>query len=296
MNPDMAMMYLDFVSERHRIWEQRQAGDPQPWTDDPILAGRKFTNVYRVLDPGSQFVFEMADDDPDEHTLMVRALLYRFTNRPEFWRTTRRVMGRWPAVADLDDGTLAEAWRVTKEVLGVQMFSGAYICMPNPGGKFTPGLDKLAATVMLARRVLHPVGSDYCWPELSKVTTLQERFQVLSGPHAMGGFMTQQVLTDWGYVFGPDQENTFVADGPGSRVGAKHLGLKPQDAFRWGRESIHGVTLEGRPPSLMDVQNCFCEFGKYVRFQNRLAPAVTKIYQPVHPGPQPTPVLPKHWR
>lgn len=30
--------FLAFVAERYRIWEQRQAGSPQPWTDDPILA------------------------------------------------------------------------------------------------------------------------------------------------------------------------------------------------------------------------------------------------------------------
>lgn len=32
--------FLAFVVERHRIWEQRQAGLPQPWTSDPVLASR----------------------------------------------------------------------------------------------------------------------------------------------------------------------------------------------------------------------------------------------------------------
>ena len=43
----------------------------------------------------------------------------------------------------------------------------------------------------------------------------------------------------------------------------------------------------------MDVQNTLCEFSKYVRFQSK--PIPTKQYVPAHPGPQPPPVLPKHW-
>ncbi len=54
----MIETYLSFCRERHKIWLKRQAGDPGPWTDDPILATRKFTNVFRILDPGTQFVVQ----------------------------------------------------------------------------------------------------------------------------------------------------------------------------------------------------------------------------------------------
>ena len=48
-----------------------------------------------------------------------------------------------------------------------------------------------------------------------------------------------------------------------------------------------------RKPSLMDVQNCLCEFSKYVRFLEKPKPA--NPYVPAHPGPQPAPLLPGHW-
>ena len=56
VDPDMALDYLEFVEERHRIWEKRRSGEPQPWTEDHVLQDRKFTNVFRVLDYGSQFL------------------------------------------------------------------------------------------------------------------------------------------------------------------------------------------------------------------------------------------------
>lgn len=302
MDVDRCLQYLDFVRERHHVWALRQAGEPGPWTQDETLLTRKFTNVYRVLDPGSQFVFELADDDPDPHDMMMRALLYRFTNRPEFWRVTRDLMGRWPVVADLDNDYLRNRWREARDVLGEQMFSGAYVVMPDPGGKKTMGLDKLAATVELGRRVLHPSGVDYLWPELEKATSLEQRFTVLTRPYAMGTFMTMQILTDWGYVFGPDQENDFVASGPGSRRGAAHLGMPFDLAMMWAHnEAQHNPTMPRlytpsggqRPPSYMDVQNTLCEFDKYVRCESRTQPG--KPYVPVHPGPQPRPTLPTHW-
>ncbi len=39
-----------FVHERHQIYLRRQAGQPKPWTANPILQQYRFTNVYRELD------------------------------------------------------------------------------------------------------------------------------------------------------------------------------------------------------------------------------------------------------
>ena len=47
--------YWRFAAERMRIFHQRAAGMPWPWTDDPVLSRHKFTNVYR------------ADERPYEH-------------------------------------------------------------------------------------------------------------------------------------------------------------------------------------------------------------------------------------
>jgi 5-hmdU DNA kinase-like protein len=35
-----------FAAERQAVFHRRAAGEPPPWTSDPVLAARKFTNVY----------------------------------------------------------------------------------------------------------------------------------------------------------------------------------------------------------------------------------------------------------
>lgn len=75
MDLDRAMEYLEFVHERHNVWERRRAGDPQPWTSDPVLAGNKFTNVFRVLDYGSQFLLkELLDPSLPSRDILARCL------------------------------------------------------------------------------------------------------------------------------------------------------------------------------------------------------------------------------
>ena len=39
-----------FMAERHRIYLRRRAGEPGPWTSDPVLREGRFCNVYRELD------------------------------------------------------------------------------------------------------------------------------------------------------------------------------------------------------------------------------------------------------
>src|SRR5580693_8773694 len=43
-------LFFYFLNERHRIYLNRKAKKPWPWTKDEILRTYKFTNVYRQLD------------------------------------------------------------------------------------------------------------------------------------------------------------------------------------------------------------------------------------------------------
>jgi hypothetical protein len=45
-----------FVHERQEIWRKKSAGEPAPWTSDPILRYNSFTNVYRELDRGTLYL------------------------------------------------------------------------------------------------------------------------------------------------------------------------------------------------------------------------------------------------
>lgn len=301
MSPTAFSLYRSFVFYRHKIWESRQKGYEPPWSPpaNGFLNSKKFTNVFRVLDPGSQYVVEMLNERwlPHEDVL-ARAILYRFTNRPATWDHMRSVLGRWPLAADMNDDLV----RIIHEVPGGQIFSGAYIIMPTPN---QPG-DKVAGAVALARRLTMRGGSERVVEQVAGAATPQAAYEALRVPYGMGDFMSMQILTDWGYYWPEYDENEFVVAGPGSRRGVAALfpngtKLRTEEVIRWVRDdwwqdlscpSIPGIN---RAPSLMDIQNTFCEYSKYVRYLRKDRHETLTPYVPAHPGAQPKPLLPHHW-
>lgn len=311
---DSAMDYLDFVAERHAVWERRQSGAPAPWTDDPVLLARPFTNVFRVLDPGSQFALtELLGDDPDLPDALARVLLYRWTNEPSFWQAVHSELGG-PVMACQLDADLADLVVELRDVWGHRLWRGAYLTNPLPN--FQKG-DKGRGVVDLVRRMLS--GPDEVLTEYAAATTQQGRVAALARPNRMGTFMAQQVVTDLGYLYGYD-EDEYVATGPGSRLGSVFIQLGPEAALSktsgqtraaglsraqedalvyetlaWARSSLQ-VRLElpsgaTRAPSLMDLQNTLCEYSKYYRAKLKLPKT---RYKPSGSAPTP-PVYPQHW-
>lgn len=304
MNIDELLLYVSFVEDRHAVWRKRQAGEPGPWTDDPFLRDYKYTNVFRVLDYGSQFLLsELLTPDLDDRDTLARAFLYRYTNDPEAWRWVgARYGGRYPIAEDFGPGLV----RVFDEwaELGQRIFSPAYVVKP-PGA----GRPKHELVVELAARLFTWASPDDLMPRWRDASTLAERYALLREQLYVGDFMAMQIATDYGYsVYGAGQdENSFIVAGPGARRGAAEL-----DPVRPALEVIHrcrdfllaspgcptlelesNKPIDGRAPTLMDVQNTLCEFSKYMRHYRK--PPPNKPYTPAHPGAQPPPVLPSHW-
>jgi hypothetical protein len=81
-NPLPSLIY--FASEREAIRLQKEAGLPQPWTDDKILREGKFTNIKREYDRVSRFIFQWAEPViPHAETLLFNLLFARHCNRVE---------------------------------------------------------------------------------------------------------------------------------------------------------------------------------------------------------------------
>jgi hypothetical protein len=298
MNVDMVLTYLDFVVDRHRVWELRQAGQPQHWSNDPILRRNKFTNVYRVLDYGSQFLLTELLNEPGigPEDALGRSFLYRMSNEPKTWQHTKAEWGLYPRAHNFTPD-LGKLWADYRDA-GNRVFSGAYTIMPLPG---VGGFDKAREVVRMAATSFHPDSPTNVIEAFRYAPTMAERFKVLRGIPNVGDFIAMQVLTDFGYSpFGADQdENAFVVAGPGARKGAKELFPDKKVAWviQWCREQVLQLPdcpmLQGRPPSLMDIQNTLCEFSKYARFLR--APEPARMFKPLHPGKPVTPVLPGHW-
>lgn len=301
MNPDMAMRYLDFVCERHAIWWKRQQGAEGPWTSDPVLRTRKFTNVFRVLDYGSQFLLRdllNEDEHMDSGVVLMRCFLYRYTNRPEPWLAFHEEFGRYPIREDLERN-LPDLWKDYRAG-GNPVFGNAYKMF---SGAENAGTDRLTWITELTNRFFG-FGDDDVTYDFLMAKRPADKLAVLKSIPRCADFMGMQILTDWGYYDPSWHENGFVVPGPGAHVGAKEIGMAdPWEAIRWAhqaltwREDIPLLPVHDgwREPSWMDVQNTFCEFGKYVRYTGKPTPT-RGDYRPAHPGKQSAPSVPKHWR
>lgn len=284
----MLDMYLRMVEERHRIWMLRQHNAEYPWTTDPVLANRKFTNMFRVLDPGSQFVFALRDRKNPKDEL-ARLVFYRITNLPSTWYALRIALGRFPEAGDFLVGQgVLEALHAHRAA-GNRIFSGAYIIVPEPG----TANDKIDGAIRVTQQFILE-GSE----EFLAADSMEARFAALRSTPGLGNFLSMQILTDWTYLQ-PDQPDlSFVVAGPGARRGAALLnpGTEAEYVIRdltseWIGHPI--LTLEGRSLTPMDVQNTLCEFSKYAR--EVVTPRKKTPYRPAHPGAQARPILPEWW-
>lgn len=291
-----AELYHPFVVERHRIWERRLAGLPAPWSADPVLRAKKFTNVFRALDAGTQFLIrELLDDDP--HTTLMRCWLYRYTNRPEPWIAFREGHGRYPDYSDLKSGELHTYWAWYQQRVG-GIFGPAYQMFV---GKENAGSTRLDWALRFTVETFCGSGAGLI-DRYVESSSMEERVTMLQELPRCGPFMAMQITTDYGYSrHAQADENEFILAGPGARAGVKAFNGERDaeqvirdvtEAWRLGGK----VTLFGRPPSLMDVQNTFCEFSKYVRAHRavQIAGPEKGLGYRGH-GELPWPVLPQHW-
>ena len=295
---DAAMAYSTFVEARHAAYEARQRGEKPPWTDEPIVASHKFTNVFRILDFGSQFVVtDLIDSELEPEDQLMRLFLYRHTGRVEVWRWMLADLGEYPTRANL--WMALGSMKSYREKTGRSIFTSAYLVYPQSSVK---GTDKLESIFDLTSRLF--VSGKRTAYDFLNGTNQTDRFQALRTNKGVADFMSMQILTDWGYTphCGRDLENDFVVLGPGARKGALALDPTgdPNQTFTFARNLVSDLDVflhvEGkryRTPSWMDVQNTLCEFSKWVRFAQK---PLAGPYVPAHPGPQPDPVLPEHWR
>lgn len=294
VDSDMLAKYDRFIAERHRMWERRiLAKEPGPWTDEPILRERRFLNMFRVLDHGSQFVVKNFTREGDEGNLLARALLYRLTNRTDWWEWHKERTSEYPTEAEIVSGAVIDSMTEYRTT-GTPLFGSGYMIANNTMG----GLRKEEAVVRMVQGILSSLDLDALVGEGFK-----RAVEILSDGTFKGikTFLAQQVVIDIGYGDARILETETAFPGPGSIRGATHMfgSADVTAAVDWLYEyqQVTGNTpilsLESGPRRLSktDIQNSLCEFDKYVRAEER---AVRK-FTPRSDSLQVTPVFPRHW-
>ncbi|WNM75098.1 aGPT-Pplase1 domain-containing protein [Microbacterium phage Morrigan] len=266
---------IKFAKARHRLWE----GKP---VKSQILPYRKFTNVFRVLDRGSQYLISLMNVHDDPIDRLAVSYFYRQINRPD----------TMDAIIAQNDGYVPEAADIfnpdwyDKVVLPVvqarpgAFLNGAYIILikpSDPRGTYEKMRDVFPAAAPWLGHV-------------ADVTDLATRVMLLQETPGLGPFLAMQIATDLGYGEGEvDQENSYILAGPGSRKGVGYMLGKSTPATPM--EAVMAITRfpveelpplpgsNGRPASLMDIQNVFCEYSKYVRLVQQGYKGTGKPYQ-----------------
>ena len=267
-----------FACERQNIYFRRLRGDPEPWTDDEVLRGYRFTNAYRVADRVSQYLISEViyhEDLPREPSEVVfRILLFKLFNRIETWETLTRQMG--PIVlaehpfARIDEILMGEL------SAGRRIYSAAYIMPTRGAGGCTERKHQMHL------QLLEQMMGDSLAERLADARSMKEGFDLLRSYPSIGAFLAYQFITDINYSEVVDfREDEFVAAGPGAQEGLRKCfadtgGLNSEDLMRvvmdiqeeeFDRLGLDFQNLFGRRLQLIDCQNLFCEVAKYARVQ-----------------------------
>ncbi|MEU9064573.1 nucleotide kinase domain-containing protein [Streptomyces sp. NPDC048430] len=264
--------YWRFASARQAVYEARLAGRRQPWSDDPILTGHRFTNCYRAADRVSQAVIgDVIYQGPQQwEDVFFRTLLFKIFNKESTWQRLTRATGevRWSRYDyQAYDHVLSTAF-----AKGERLYSAAYIVPPPQLGEKRKHRNHL--------RLLELMMTTGAPGRVLEAPTMREAYEVLLSYPALGPFLAYQFIIDLNYA--PQltfSEMDFVVPGPGARDGIRkcfgpaadgieadvirYMAKSQEDHF--ARLQLPFKGLRGRPLQLIDCQNLFCEVDKYAR-------------------------------
>jgi hypothetical protein len=314
-----------FVCERQTIWRKRVVERlPPPWTDDPVLQTERFTNVYRELDPGTRYAIdEILERDESPPDKIFNVMLYRLIGRKE----THQSLGFQRLACFSGDHlrrTLRDIRDSGQPPFTAAYMVGAYTSMgtrdkvENVARLF----ERLAGNFQsIYQRINVSSSAEEVHAVLASVYGFGDflAYQVLVD-------LLYPLRVDGGEPLLPFSHNDWAKAGPGARRGIrimvsyaeqypshrprKHRGVLPyeqapqpsdlavmrslrdhqDDEFRRLGRDFPYLTDSGNRPvqlTLANVQNCLCEFHKYVKIRDGTGRGRRKIVTPISMIPTP---------
>lgn len=267
--------YWRLAAERQRMFFRRVAGQPGPWTDDPVLAKHRFTNAYRASDRVSQYLINIViyGSDTDDVSTVLRVLLFKIFNRIDTWQAIEHRLGH--VDRETFDAQILNDLLDQRMQDGHRLYSAAYI-MPTPKlGQIRKHANHLQLLASLLR--------DGTLERLVEARTLGDLYVSLASVPSFGPFLGFQFAIDLNYTpVYRFSEMEFVVAGPGAHDGIakcfeETADLSAEDVIRGVTEGaedcltafgIEFPDLWGRPLQLIDCQNLFCEVSKYARVRH----------------------------
>lgn len=285
--------YLYFVSERMNIFWKRKEGASAPYTSNEILSKNKFTNVYRSLDRVSQYLISNVIYNGKEYSregMFKRILIFKHFNMIETWDMIIERFG------DIDENTdFKELGKFLEEKInsGMTIYSNAYMVT---SAFMKPNCSTYTEYNLEGETIKHicyfKIFEEYLYnrgnaKKILESKTMKELFERLCDVPGFGKFIAMQYCIDLNYSEIFDfSENDFIVQGPGAERGINRcfdfVG-KPDYpvVIEWVKDNLFDLLeeykgkypelnfcfkqLPNRKPTLIDIQNCFCETDKFMR-------------------------------
>ena len=268
MNAEAYSALVHWIKERYSIKLKREAGQPPPWTQDPILQQYRFCNVHRSDDKVSRWIaVNWRDPNRNDPHVWFAMLVARFINLPETLSTIGYPV---PFNARSMRKKLKE-----RKAAGLKIWNPAYMVVGGmnkngKGEKIDPMIDSVFGPLWAKR-------GELTW---RSGESLQSWYNALRQFNGMGSFMAGQVVADFKFCVTAPDAFTFAVSGPGSRRGMNRL-LGRELKAPWKEEEWlnHLCTLNARlEPEIsssgipkidfQSLQSCLCELYKFLRVKN----------------------------
>jgi hypothetical protein len=264
--------------EREATRLRKAAGQPPPWSVDPIIAAGRFCNVFREFDRVTLWitanVVEPHRDDPNLWFAIADA---RFINEP----SALNELG-YPVPFD---AVHFRAVLEARQTRGDKVYRTDAYKPPLPPKE----LKGMGTTEYLAEHVLGPMWRDHEQLRPQSGETLAAYCDRLQEYPRVGPFLAAQIVADLKGV-GPLRSAPdwwqFAAPGPGSKRGlARVCGLPVRHAWseaHWIRElaklraetAPYFAAAGMAPLDAQNTQNICCEFDKWERARQRQGEAL----------------------
>lgn len=262
MDPKETLLY--WIKERYEVFLRRKDGIEKPWSEDPVFQRTYFCNVHRENDRVTKWIREYYSPHVNDPLFEYNIVLSRFLNWPPTLEKVGYLRAHLPEILNKTLRSLAEKGKI---------WGGAYVIT-------THGIP-MAKVDYLTNRVLE---------QASKALEAQIGYGTcagigayLQGIEGIGSFLAGQIVADLKNTPGhalytaPDKA-TFVVPGPGSMRGVSwflygHPDRGSETTFRLGFKDVRKYVDEHWPEDVppvdnQDLQNCLCEYDKYMRVKN----------------------------
>lgn len=307
-NDEVLYYYFYFMQERMKIFWNR-CNSLFPLTKDPILAKYKFTNVYRACDRVSQYLLSHiiygSKEAPKDKDLLLRIIVFKIFNKIETWEYLVNEYGHI-CINNFDVKRISKL--LTTRQNSYPIFNNAYM-MTGSHKRYDHLTTKHEKWLTMVKEEFLEGG---IIDEVLEANSLEDIYNALLKCSFIGSFLAYQYAIDFNYspIFNFN-ENSFVRAGIGAIRGIKKCfhsyGQTYEDAIYFVHDNLDSLCIKygfndfepipGHQPTLLDLQNCFCETDKYLRAKMpELKVDNVKIKQTYHPSPFPIEmVFPPKW-